>query len=78
MLDYSVSPPTPVSDVFYHLIWTESVLANLDSACALNPDVITEHNYQRLTTTELSKDIGLKPGKIYKVNVIASINSGRD
>lgn len=55
---------------------TTDMEANLDSDCLLNADVQASINYVKFRTSEVSKDVGVKPGKRYKVNVVAEIYSG--
>ena len=55
---------------------TTDMAFNLDSECILNEDVLQVNNYQKYKTFEPKKDIGVKPGKKYKVNVIAEVIQG--
>lgn len=44
----------------------------------MNPDVYQANNYNRVVTSETSKDLGLKPGETYKINIVATVTSGTD
>jgi hypothetical protein len=71
LLNYEESTiPTIVSDVKYHIFYTEDLMTNLESSCILNIG-------KGLATTSLQKSIGLKTGKEYKINVVAVVTSGK-
>jgi len=79
LLDYSESPPTEFPRVDYSVFYTTDMAANLESSCMLNSDVqASMEGVSQITSQGLTKDIGLKPGKTYKINVVAVIKAGLD
>jgi len=65
-------------EVRYSVYYSLDLNVDLASVCVMNDEVAKAHGLWSQQTYETSKEIGLMPGKVYGVNIIAHIFAGPD
>jgi len=60
----------------YWVFMTTDMDANLDSECILNKEVQEANKYNKYKTFDSQKDVAVRPGQQYKVNIVADIYDG--